>query len=303
LISNYAALREFQIQGDSMARKVFAWILLILSGIFLLLSIAGIITIWVYNKPLTDEAIRQLEAVDDQLEQAQGTLASSQIELDRALRIVDSAQEALDKFKAQTNSTGNFLETIQSTLDDRLLPELKTTHERIDSARTTLEQLQSLFAGVQSFLPIDLSSLDKTVSDLIASANSIDSEISNVEVLGQQASLFVSDSSYILGGDLTETRESLKTFLAAIKEYQEKMSGWRDQVANLKESTPHWIDQASIALTVFLIWFAISQFGLLLHGLNMRRGGDPFLVMKRTKVKVRAEGAIREETIETVEQE
>jgi hypothetical protein len=286
-----------------MARKVFAWILLILSGIFLLLSLGGMITIWVYNKTLTDEAIRQLEAVDDQLEQAQGTLASSQLELDRALRIVDSAQEALDKFKAQTNSTGNFLETIQSTLDDRLLPELETTRERIDSARTTLEQLQSLLAGIQSFLPVDLSSLDKTVSDLIASANSIDSEISNVEVLGQQASLFVSDSSYILGGDLTETRESLETFLAAIKDYQEKMSGWRDQVTMLIERTPRWIDQASIALSIFLFWFAISQIGLLLHGLNMRRGGDPFLVMKRTKVEVRADGAIREETIETMEQE
>jgi predicted nucleic acid-binding Zn-ribbon protein len=252
---------------------------------------------------LTDEAIRQLEAVDDQLEQAQGTLASSQLELDRALRIVDSAQEALDKFKAQTNSTGNFLETIQSTLDDRLMPELETTRERIDSARTTLEQLQSLLAGIQSFLPVDLSSLDKTISDLIASANSIDSEISNVEVLGQQASLFVSDSSYILGGDLTETRESLETFLAAIKDYQEKMSGWRDQVTMLIERTPRWIDQASIALSIFLFWFAISQIGLLLHGLNMRRGGDPFLVMKRTKVEVRADGAIREETIETMEQE
>jgi len=286
-----------------MARKVFAWILLILSGTFLVLSIGGMIAIWVYNKPLTDEAVRQLEDVDDQLEQAQGTLASSQIELDRALRIVGSAQEALDKFKAQTNSTGNFLETIQSTLDDRLLPELKTTHERIDSARTTLEQLQSLLAGVQNFLPVDLSSLDKTVSDLIASANSIDSEISNVEVLGQQASLFVSDSSYILGGDLTDTQESLQTFLTAIKEYQEKMSGWRDQVAMLLESTPRWIDQASIALTIFLLWFAVSQFGLLLHGLNMRRGGDPFLVMKRTRVEVRADGSVREELIETVEQD
>jgi hypothetical protein len=183
------------------------------------------------------------------------------------------------------------------------MPELETTRERIDSARTTLEQLQSLLAGIQSFLPVDLSSLDKTISDLIASANSIDSEISNVEVLGQQASLFVSDSSYILGGDLTETRESLETFLAAIKDYQEKMSGWRDQVTMLIERTPRWIDQASIALSIFLFWFAISQIGLLLHGLNMRRGGDPFLVMKRTKVEVRADGAIREETIETMEQE
>lgn len=287
-----------------MARKLFAWTLLILSGIFLLLSIAGIITIWVYNKPLTDRAVSQLEDIDSQLAQAQTTLASSEKELERALRIVDSAQAALNKLKAQTNSTGNFLETIQSTLDDRLLPELKTTHERITSARTALEQLKSLLSGIQSFLPVDLSSLDTTVSDLISSANSIDSEISNVETLGKQASLFVSDSSYLLGGDLTETRESLETFLTAIQDYETKMADWREQVAGLIENTPRWIDQASIALTVFLFWFAISQFGLLLHGLHMRQGGDPFLVLRRKKVIVRTDGVgVREETLETLEQE
>jgi hypothetical protein len=277
-----------------MARKLLAWTLIILGSVLLLLSIAGIVAVWVYNAPLTDKVTVQLKDVDTQLAQAQTTLDSSQKELERALRIVDSAQAAINKIKVQTNSTGNFLETIQSTIDDRLLPELKTTHGRIESARTTLQQLQSVLTGVQGFLPIDLSTFDKTLSDLISSANSIDAEITNVEALGQQASLFVSDSSFLLGGDLTETRTSLENFVISIKEYKAKIAGWREQVTHLTKNVPRWIDQASIVLTVFLFWLGLSQIGLILHGLTIRRGFDPFLALRPTKVEVRTDGVVEE---------
>jgi hypothetical protein len=35
----------------------------------------------------------------------------------------------------------------------------------------------------------------------------------------------------------------------------------------------------------------------------MRRGGDPFLVLRRRKVEVRVDGVARDEIIETLEQE
>lgn len=287
-----------------MVRKIISWILVILGGLFLLLSIAGIIAVWAYNTPLTRETTGRLKEIDLELAQAQATLSSSEQELDRALRIVDATQTAMDKLMSQTNSAGNLLDTIQGTLDDKLLPELKTTRNRIDSARATLEQLQSLLAGLQGFIPgVDLGAPDKILTDLISSASSLDAEISNVETLGKQASLFVSDTSFLLGGDLTETRKSLETFLLAIKDYEVKVTRWREQVATLIEGTPRWIDQASTAITIFLLWFGFSQFGLMLHGINMQRGGDPFLVLRRRKIEVREDGAVREEMEEVVEQE
>lgn len=286
-----------------MARKIISWLLITLGGLFLVLSVAGIIAIWVYKTPLTHEVTGQLKGIDNQLAQAQTTLASSEKELERALRIVDSAQAALDKLKHQTNSAGNLLDTIQSTLDDKLLPELKTTRGRIVSARAALTQLQSLLAGIKSFVPgVDLSAPDKVLSDLVSSASSLDSEISNVETLANQASQFVSDTSYLLGGDLTETRDSLQSFVSAIQDYQTKVTHWREQVANLTEGAPRWINEASIALTFFLLWFGLSQFGLLLHGLSMQRGEDPLRALRRTKVEVKRDGVIREEAIESPEQ-
>jgi hypothetical protein len=284
-----------------MARKILSRILIVFSGIFLFASALGIALIWIYNTPLTRAATDELQNIDMQMSQAQVTLTTSETELKRALRIVDATQVALEKISNQTNSTENLLDTIQSTLDDRLLPELKTTRGRIDSARAALEQLQSLLAGIQGFIPgIDLSIPDRLLADLIASANSINAEITSMEALATQISLFVGDTSYLLGGDLTETRESLQSFLTAIQEYQTQITGWREDVSYLLEGTPRWIDQASVALTIFLLWFAFSQFGLILHGLNMQRGGDPLLVLKRPKIEVHTDGEVEIERIENV---
>jgi len=280
------------------ARKIFAGILIALSAIFLVSSIVGIGAIWYYKGTLTREATGRLTEIDLELAQAQATLQSSEKELQRALRIVDGAQAALEKMAKQTGSAKNLFDSIQGTIDDQLLPDLKTTRARIDSARTTLEGLQGFLKSVSNFVPgLDLNAPAKTLSDLIASTHSLDTEISNVEALATQASTFVSDTSFLLGGDLTETRTSLQNFITYIQDYKTKVEGWRAQDKDLLEKTPGWINQASIILTIFLLWFGISQFGLLLHGLSIQRGGDPLAVLRREPAVV-----VEEEIIELREE-
>jgi hypothetical protein len=266
-----------------MARKILSGILIALSAILLVASIAGIGAIWFYNEPLTREVTGQLKEIDIELGQAEATLKSSEQELQRALRIVDGAQAALEKLSNKTQGAENLFESIQGTLDDRLLPELKQTRTRIVSARTALESLQSVLTGISSFIPaVDLNVPGKVLVDLIASTKSLDAEIANVETLATDASVFVGDTGFLMGGDLGETRDSLQNFLSSIQDYEKKVARWREQNQELSEGAPRWIDQASIGLTIFLTWFALSQFGLLLHGLNLQRGGDPFLVLRRT---------------------
>lgn len=281
-----------------MARKIFAGLLILLSVVFLVSSIVGIGAIWYYKGPLTREATGRLTDIDAQLAQAQATLQSSEKELQRALRIVDAAQTALEKMAKQTGSAKNLFDSIQSTIDDQLLPDLKTTRARIDSARTTLESLQGFLKSVGNFVPgLDLNAPAKTISDLIASTHSLDTEISNVEALATQASTFVSDTSFLLGGDLTETRTSLQNFITYIQDYEKKVEAWRAQDQALLEKAPVWINQAAIILTIFLLWFGLSQFGLLLHGLAIQRGQDPLAVFRREPVIL-----IEEEIIELPEE-
>ncbi|HET6595828.1 MAG TPA: hypothetical protein VFG81_09405 [Anaerolineales bacterium] len=267
-----------------MVRRIFAGILILLSAIFLVASVVGIGAIWYYNEPLTREVTGQLEEIDTELTQAEATLKSSDQELQRALRIVDTTEAALEKLTEQSESAESLFERIQGTLDDRLLPELKTTRRRIVEARAALESLQSVLRSISNFIPgVDLNLPGQLLTDLIASTQSLDTEIANVEGLATQASTFVADTGYLLGGDLTQTRESLQNFLSTIQEYEKKVARWREQSEDMLENAPKWIDQASIVLTVFLVWFGFSQLSLLLHGIALQRGMDPLLAIRRER--------------------
>jgi ABC-type transporter Mla subunit MlaD len=264
-----------------MFHKIIAQTLITLSVIFLLLSLAGIGAAWFYNEPLTRETTSQLQDVDDELALAQTTLDSTHAELERALRLVDTAQAALEKLAEQSTSAESLFDGIQSSLDDRLLPELRTTRERINTARMGLENLRGLLQTISSLPFIGIDIPDQIITDLIDSANTIDSEIANAEQVAKQASTFVNDTSYLLGGDLTETRDSLQSFLTAVEQYQTKVKDWRAQLADMIDSIPGWIDNASISLTIFLFWFGLSQFGLLLHGRMILRGQNPLDALRR----------------------
>jgi len=112
---------------------------------------------------------------------------------------------------------------------------------------------------------------DELLVNLIASAGSLDVQIAQVENLVKKASTFMGDASYLMGGDFTETKNNLQNFLVVVQEYDQKLGGWRAQLAMLIRSLPGWIETASIGLTIFQLWFAFSQFNLILSGLSLWR--------------------------------
>ena len=264
-----------------MARKVFSGTLIGLSGILLLASVVLIVLFWVYNEPLTQKALGQLQEIDGELEQGEAALQSSQKELERALRIIDSTEAALSKFTDDDPQA--FFEDVQTTLDENLLPELETAQERLVSAKETLENLRATLFGLNLVPFLQINVPDKILTDLIDSADALQSQVEDVSQLANQASTFLDDASYLLGGDFSETRDSLEGFLAEVETYQQKVADWREQVAELLDSIPRWIDIASVSLTFFFLWFGFSQLGLLLHGLRLWQGGDLLDGVRRTR--------------------
>jgi hypothetical protein len=263
-----------------MTRKIVAGILIGLSSILLILGVVGIVAAWVYNEPLTKEATTRLQVVDSTLTQIQNDLQSAKAEVERALRIIDSAEKAMASLNAQSTDAKSLLENVNSTLDDQLIPGLKTTRENITQVRGTLEEMRATLDQVNSLPFVNLNIPgDEMLANILTGMDSLDTGLSNIQDLAQRASTFVNDTSYLLGGDFNETRQHLQDLGLVLDEYDRQITDWRAQVTTLIASVPGWIDRASVILTVFLLWFGFSQFGLILHGLNLWQGGDPLKVL------------------------
>lgn len=262
-------------------RKILSGIWLVLCGALLVLSLIGVVTIWRYKQPLTDAIDARLTEVDIELGRAQTALENTQAELDRALRFVDSAEAALESFSEQTTYVKEFLDTVTEVLDETIKPSLATSRDKIDEAQQTMDDLR---ASIQALNRIPFVSIkvpdDGLLNSFTTIIDSLEGEITRVDDIAEQASTFLSDSSYLMGGDLSETRDNIKEMQSVVAEYEDRIKTWRDQMDTLKEKFPGWIRRTAIWLTVFLAWFAISQFGLILHGLSVYRGGNPFGVLR-----------------------
>ena len=121
------------------------------------------------------------------------------------------------------------------------------------------------------------------IANIINGVDSLDTEIVDVQDLAKRASTFISNTSYLIGGDFQTTKQNLQDLLVVLRGYDAKLTGWLDQVRMLKESAPKWIDNASLSLTVVLLWFAFSQLGLILHGLSIWYGENPWDVLRKLK--------------------
>ena len=266
-----------------MTRKILIGALIVLSSTFLILSILGIALAWIYNEPMTREAASRLQEVDSQLTQIQTDLRNAKAEVERALRIIQSAEDALASLTQQTTDAKTLLEDVNATLDDKLIPGLEATRTNITEVRNTLEDLRATLKQINELPFVNLSIPgDELLLSIIDQVDALDGEIVNVQDLAQRASTFINDTSYLLGGDFNETKQKLEDLVLVLAEYDQKVTDWRGQIAGILESAPRWIDNASLSLTLGLLWFGFSQFGLILHGLGMRRGIDPLDVL-RTK--------------------
>ena len=264
-----------------MARKIFSGIWLGLCGALFVLSLIGIVTVWRYKQPLTDASTTRLAEIDRELSQVQTTLQNTQDELERALRFVDSAEEALESFSEQTVYVKDFLDTVTEVLDETVKPSLDTSRDKIDEAQQTMDDLRASVEALNRIPFVNIKVPDDGIlNSFVVILDSLEAEITRVDDIAEQASTFLSDSSYLMGGDLSETRDNIQEMQIVIDEYESKVGTWREQIATLKAESPGWIQRTAIWLTVFLAWFSLSQFGLILHGLSVYREENPLGVLR-----------------------
>ena len=256
-----------------MARKVLSGTLIVLSSILLILSLVGIGAAWYYNQPITTDTITKLETIDNELEQAQSALQNAQDELKRALRMVETAETSLQSLSEQRIQAKEFLDTVSNLLNETIQPNLDASKEKIDQIQETLEDLNKSLENINKIPFVEIEIPDEGfLSFFVESTEALESEVDRVGDMAEQASTFLNDTSYLLGGDLAETKDNIQGLMIVVDEYEAKITSWRDQLADLIAKLPKWLDHASATIAISLLWFGFSQFGLLLHGLTSWRG-------------------------------
>ena len=269
----------------SMLGKVVGIVLLVTALAGILCSLVGIVMIWRYKKPLTEQALNKVSSFVYLLNTStQGLTLISQA--------LDTASESATTLETALQVTGSSIQDSAHWFDTAA----KLTGKEMPG---TILALQAALRSAQSSAKL----VDDTMS-VLSTIPFLPKERYNPEVplstaLGQAADSmnFLPDGFYGITDDLVDAGKNLNTIQtqtsavadqmtkikASVTTAQELVAKSQIVIADLQPSIPslqtklsRWITLGAWGLTAILAWLGFAQIGLVMQGLTLLRANLPF---------------------------
>ncbi|MBK5107759.1 MAG: hypothetical protein JJE12_06490 [Anaerolineales bacterium] len=264
-----------QTKRSSTIKSILGLVLLVLSVIFFLVSLGGLIGIWVYNQPLTERGMTLVQTTSQDLEGAAAAIELSRAELISAQAQLDLLQAIMETLGINAEEDLNRLADIVGRVEDTLSPVLDSVSSGIGTLRDALLSIKDTLERINE-LPLvnieipGIEEIDQGAGQLQDLQNQIEEGGGKIEQLSQTTQNTV--DSLVTGFARLET--SIDSLMETLDEYAEKIETTQEQLTYLEQNLPRWIDYTSAILTVLLVWLGISQVGLFVLGWSYYKGQD-----------------------------
>ncbi len=265
---------------NNTVKRIGGLILLILSVIFFLISLGGLIGIWVYNQPLTERGLTTIETISVDLEGAAEAIELSKAELISAQAQIDLLQAILETLGVNAAEDLNRLADIVGKVEDTLTPVLDRVSSGISTLRDSLLAIKDTLETINELPLINIQvpgieTIEEGANQLGSLQNQIEEGGGKIEQLSQTTQ----DTIDSLVTGFAELEGSIEILLDTLEVYESKIETAQGQLQYLEENLPTWIDLASISLTVILVWLGISQVGLFFLAWSLFKGQDLLTVV------------------------
>lgn len=256
-------------------KSILGLVLIVMSVLFFIISLGGIIGTWVYNQPLTERALTQIDTTSQDLEGAAVAIEISRAELISAQAQLDLLQAILETLGINAEEDLNRLADIVGRVEDTLTPVLDRVSGGISALRESLLSIKDTLERINE-LPLvnieipGIESIEQGAESLGNLQNQIEEGSGKIEQLSQTTQ----DTVDSLTTGFAELDASMTSLLAILDEYALKIEDAQEQLRYLETNLPGWIDLTSAGLTVILVWLGISQVGLFVLGWSYYKGQE-----------------------------
>jgi len=262
-------------ERKSTIKPIIGLALLILSVIFFVVSLGGLIGIWVYNQPLTDQALTLIETTSQDLEGAAAAIELSKVELISAGAQLDLLQAIMETLGINAEEDLNRLADIVGRVEDTLSPVLDSVAGGINTLRESLLTIKETLERINELplVNIEVPGID-SIEQGTEQLGNLQSQIEEGGGKIEQLSQTTQDTVDSLSTGFAKLEISITSLLATLDEYGEKIEATQEELTYLEDNLPKWIDYSAALLTVILVWLGISQVGLFILGWSYYKEQD-----------------------------
>jgi hypothetical protein len=261
-------------------KRVLAILIMALSVILAILSMAGIVGNWIVNDSVTDDIIRVLTGVDNALGLADDALGRLDTRVGAARERVAAFEESVQTAGEDFVENPVILTALSEKLDLGIAPAINDLRATVQSVRETVIGIQN---AIQAINALPFVSLGERVSDLerlqrlsegvARLTEGVEETRNGVREAKQQVATRV---AFAIGKGTSKLDSGLTTIETAISDYGARVSELRTQVSTLRAGVVLWLDVASVILTLILLWLVFSQVVVFVLGLSIYRNENLF---------------------------
>lgn len=241
------------------ARRVLAGIVLLVSLVMLLLSLAGAIGIWVVKQPATEKATKLFGRIDGALDKAEQSLGQAKTSLARAgerLGDVRAEQRALAQEPRKGNAVGRL---IGRTVQRQVAPEIANAHEKLHTVAEAAVVVNAVLEDIGNIPLLSVAGLD---TDRITDMNN---RLADVGPAAWELSRLLGEPQpdADAAAQISRIEQSVNGLQGLVGEYESQVAQVRQRAADTKATVMAWVMPGTVLISVVCFWIALSQLCLL----------------------------------------
>ncbi len=258
-------------------KKVFSIVMIILSAIGLILSVALIIGVWSFRQPVTQKlqsgvtkATTLLQTTDEGLsviDQVIQNVYSSTIFLDDSSKALANTIQDSNSFIDNANSFvgQELINTITNT--QTALDSAKASAAVIDNLLTTLSKVPLIGVNYSPSTPLN-TAIGQVSDSLDPMVESLKNFQSNLKTAQSGIQSF-SDQITVLEQDIARIKLNLAKAQTAIDKYHTQVQSMIDSLQNIHTSLPRWMTALCVILTLVILWVMVVQTSFLIQAISV----------------------------------
>jgi chromosome segregation ATPase len=271
-------------------KRVLAIMVIVISVVVLVLSLAGIAGTWIVRGQLATglegivtAAETRAEAVQQGLDRLGGTLTQAAGEL-------AAVEQEVQGLGADLEQNQPLLTAISDRLGLQLSPLVDKAREIVMTIRETVAAVNGIVEGINALPfvtrpvpePEALNKLSQDVDTLVLEIQDLRAAID------QRQSEIVRGAVSLITTPASQIGNTLKGTQTAVSGYSQEISRVQEGLSSLKSALGGWLVWGAVGLTLILLWLALSQGAMLVLGWRAFLGED---LLPRATRRQRPQGA------------
>ncbi len=262
------------------AKRILGVAMVIIAILSLVLSVLALVQVWTLRQPVTNALVSTVDLFSAMLDTTSDGLMTIQQSLYTTTANITYLEQTTETISRSLRETGPMVDSMAGLTGRELPTTITATQRSLNSAQSAALLIDDVLGALTNLpiapvapyrpavpLHVALGEVSTSLDALPPSLATIDKSLRatsvNLSTIEQQTQE-ITDNIQVIQENMADIQE-------AIERYQEITAKLQAQIAVVRAGLPIWMTSLAWVLSFAIVWVAIAQLGLLVHGLEMLR--------------------------------